>query len=660
LLVLKVEGKFKILKIECSAGMASDVLFSLSEIPKEVDTTNNNVCTILIDMKYIDKCNTTLNKYKGSVKFDSSFLEWKKKFHKKTPILIRSAVINTKIYRSPDFEVPHQAIEDATKYFFKPAVNMKSYKDKKWDGYVKLYERRFYKFPTGLIDRVLEVFDKEEIPYTLEHVHDESPPKEFDWEPKELFVPSEDQLEAVDICMKYGRGVVKAATGFGKTAMLARYLTASHGVPTLFIANKKILLDDAANDFRNGIEGLLEGDIAQIKDGKFGDINLRKKESFTQYDLDNALSDKKIIVATIQSLHARVEDTKTRGALIHWLHNTCKFVMIDESQAINDKQWQDVLNEVRAPYRIALSATPRRTDGATLLIAAQSGPLIYETTADEQIRKGRLCDLKIDCWPFDHKLYNDNDKELNYAEVYTQCIVENEERNRFLIERTLEMLDEERQVLMLVLRIEHGHILKEMLLEKGLSLDEVNFVWGDTPDKVRTKAVEDFRKGKYKILIGSTVADAGLNIPSISGVILCGAGNSDITHIQRIGRGSRTFDYLKNWGFEPKFIHDANGEKITRIIDPIDINIAFFKKQSKNRYYNACEEFGADRVHLIGVDASIFRYRSKKTESKKDIDDQKALEDMFNAFSGVDNEETEENTMSQNDAVDNFISIFKR
>ena len=108
-----------------------------------------------------------------------------------------------------------------------------------------------------------------------------------------------------------------------------------------------------------------------------------------------------------------------------------------------------------------------------MIIFAQTGPLIYETSADEQIRKGRLCELNIECWPFDHKLYNDNDKDLNYQEVYAECIVNNRERNEFLIERVLEMIEEERQVLALVVQIEHGHILKEMLLEKGLGVDEV-------------------------------------------------------------------------------------------------------------------------------------------------------------------------------------------
>ena len=244
--------------------------------------------------------------------------------------------------------------------------------------------------------------------------------------------------------------------------------------------------------------------------------------------------------------------------------------------------------------------------------------------------------------------------------MYTASIVQNEERNNFIAERCLEMLDEERQVLILIQFIEHGYILKDLLLSKGLEVNEIEFIYGETSDKKRQEAINGFRRGEFKVLIGSTVADAGLNIPSISGVILCGAGNSDITHIQRIGLGSRTFDYKGNWGFEPKFLAATNGVKITRVIDILDTNVAFFKKQAKNRYYNASQEFGADRVHIVGADQSIFRHRAKKKDSLKDVDDTKALNDMFGAFKNVDRTAVNNCTQEENSQVSDFLKYFKK
>lgn len=656
--MILVKTNNKELILECDSGIAGDVLYTLS--PYNPTYKGEDRVEICVSMDYINQINRDLAKYKGQLKLDSSFLEWKDKYAGKTPLLIRAGVTFSKIYRSPNYDIPHKDIEDVCKYFFKPAVNQKAYKDKKWDGYIHLYKRWIHQFPTGLLDRVCKVLDEKQIAYRIEYAYDTSPAKQFNWEPKDIFTLSEDQVECINECMQAKRCVVKAATGFGKTSALARYLTAYHGVPTLFIANKKVLLDDAAKDFVGGIDGLDESGVAQIKDGWFGDINLRKTMSFTEEDLWNAFNGKGVVVATIQSLNARLEDPRTKGPLLRWLQNTCQFLMVDETQAVGTKVWDDVLEKINAPYRVFLSATPKRVDGATLKIFAYAGPLVFDTSADEQIAKGRLCELDIQYWPFDHKLYNDNDTELVYNEVYTSSIVQNEERNRFIVERCLEMLDEERQVLILIQFIEHGYILKDLLLSKGLEVDEIEFIYGETSDKKRQEAINGFRKGDFKVLIGSTVADAGLNIPSISGVILCGAGNSDITHIQRIGRGSRTFDYKSNWGFEPKFLQASAGKKITKIIDILDTNVAFFKKQAKNRYYNASQEFGADRVHIVGADQSIFRHRAKKKDSLKDVDTDKALNEMFGAFKNIDREKIDNAEIETDNKVSDFLKAFRR
>lgn len=637
MILISIQNNERDFVMEISAGIAGSILHVISPYNPVVMTNSKGNCVARVSIEHIDKLNKDLIPFKKELRFDKTFIEWKAKNRGKKPILLKAGPVFTKIYKSSDCDIPHKDIEDVTKYFFKPAVNQKAYKDKKWDGYIHLYKRWLHQFPTGLLDVVEDVLKNKGIPYKVEYTYNTNPGRQFDWKAKDLFTLSEDQEQAIAACLDNGRCVVKAATGFGKTSALARYLTAERAVPTLFIANKKVLLDDAAKDFIDGIDGLDVSDVGQIKDGWFGDINLRKTNSFRAEDVKFALDNKKVIVATIQSLATRLNDSNTRGPLLNWLQNTCKFLMVDETQAVGTKQWDDVLEQINAPYRVFLSATPKRLDGATLKIFAYSGPMVFDTTAEEQISKGRLCELDIEYHVFDHKLYNENDKDLNYAEMYAGCIVNNEQRNKIIVNHVFDMLQEERQVLVLIQIIDHGHKLKEILLENGLDTDDIRFIWGDTPDKARTEAINGFRKGDYRVLIGSTVADAGLNIPSISGVILCGAGNSDITHIQRIGRGSRTFDYEKHFGYLPKFIRESNGVKVTRVIDILDTNVCFFKRQAKNRYYNACEEFGADRVHIVGGDRSVFRSAPKAAKTKVSTEEAEALnENMFAAFKDID------------------------
>ena len=626
----------------------SNVIKNLSCKHKEVF----DELKVIIPYYFLNVMRNDLHEFKDNIKVSEKFIIWAKQNCEKIPNVVN---IHCKPIKSRIIgHFPIMEVTKACRFFSNAAINSKAFKSGRWDGYINLFDKKTNLFPTGLLSKVIDILERHRIPYNVQYLYDTNPKREYDWRPKDLFELSEDQIEAIESCMKAGRCCCKAATGFGKTSALARYLTAYHGVPTLFIANKKVLLDDAANDFIEGIDGLEKEDVAQIKEGYFGDV---KVVSTTKAE-DVPPLNKPVVVATIKSLSARMKDPRTREHLIYWLRNVCKFLMVDETQAVGTAMWDTVLKEVYAPYRVFLSATPRRTDGATLKIFAFSGPLVFDTTAEEQIEKGRLCELNIDYVVFDHHLFNENDKNIEYNEAYCACVVTNKKRNKLIVEKALDMIKDERQVLILVQQIEHGHLIKEALLEAGLDVDDVKFIWGETSNKKRQDTIDSFRKNGFKVLIGSTIADAGLNIKTISGVILAGAGNSDITLIQRIGRGTRNCDYEKEIGYQPKFIKDNNGVKVTEVVDIIDDNVIFFKKQAKNRYNNAVEEFGADRVHIVGDDNFTFNRRSKvKKQDLKEVDELKSKLSMFREFDKISKSD-KKGDVALDDDVKNLINIF--
>lgn len=523
--------------------------------------------------------------------------------------------------------LPLEEIDSITKFFSQTALNDPRFKSKKWDGIIHLYKKRSGQFPTGFLQAVVTELQKAGILYRLEYLYEPRVAPKFAFQICDGLTPDPDQEEAVEAAWRGGRGVVKAPTGFGKTAILAKRLIVKFGVPTLFVANKKSLLDDAAQEFSTGIidQNGKHPKVSQIKDGMFCSQKPSDPEIFP--------IESPIIVATIQSLSARLSDPRTRDVLLHWLRHECKFVMVDECQAVGTKIWDEILHECLAPYRILLSATPRRTDGATIKLIGDSGPILFTTSAEKQIEQGRLCELDINYNVFDHKVFNEDDANVEYADCYKTFIVENDRRNReMIIDPALEMIDEGRHVLVLIQQIEHGHILKRMFQEAGLEENDVRFVWGDTSDKVRHAAIKEFRKGDFKVMIGSTIFDAGVNIPIISGVVLGGAGNSDITLIQRIGRGARNFDYEANLGYIPDFVTKSGGKKVTKIVDVIDKNIKFFHKQSIARYRNASEEFGASRVKISSGNKGDLKRTSKR------VREYLAMIEQMDAQYGVMNE----------------------
>ena len=602
-----------------------NLLAKLFEPIDGVNLVQNTYYTFKIDESAIKQVDGALTKGypKEKTRKDPTFVAWvAKNISKVKPVRFAVGPVYTAIVTNGN-DIPKTQLKDAMKYFTKSATRSRAYLNKKWDGYINLLDLRHMKFPTGLLEDACKILHENKVPYEIEYLYDTAPPKEFKWKAADLFEPTQDQLEAVQACVKHKRGICKAPTSFGKTSMLSRYVICEFAVPTLFVANRKTLLDDAASDFIKGIEGLKESEVGEIKDGIYGKKN-DKTVNIDKY---------KIVCATIQSLHAKLfplketeESRKIADDLKEWLQERCKLLIVDETQAVGTRQWDEVLSVINSPYRVFLSATPKRTDGASIKIKAYSGPTMFSTFAATQVEQGRLSELNIEYYPFDHKMYNEGDSDLEYQTMYTQCIVESDERNEFIVDKVFEMLGEERFVLVLIQRLEHGERLKKMIIEKGLPDTDIVYINGSDSDKKRHKALNDFRKGKVRVFIGSTIMDVGVSVNTISGIILTGAGNSEITLIQRIGRALRNCDYEKEVGFTPKFIKQANGEKVARIIDIWDCNVKFFNYQAKNRFNNAKEEFESSRVHLMGEFPPKMR-KSSKGISQAEAD--AALEELL-------------------------------
>lgn len=214
MIIVKIDKSMENVILECDESSA----FGVINITHKYNPTICNfdgLATIEVPISNIDSLNKDLIAFKDQIRLDNSFKEWKEKNKGIAPVIIRAGVVNCKIYRG-QHSLPHSKIEDVCKYFFMPAVRQQRFKEGKWDGYIHLYEKRFHKFPTGLLDKVCGVLDESKIPYRVEYCYEQNPPKQFNWKAKDLFKPEDDQWEALEACVKGKRGVCKAPTGFGK------------------------------------------------------------------------------------------------------------------------------------------------------------------------------------------------------------------------------------------------------------------------------------------------------------------------------------------------------------------------------------------------------------------------------------------------------------
>ena len=107
---------------------------------------------------------------------------------------------------------------------------------------------------------------------------------------------------------------------------------------------------------------------------------------------------------------------------------------------------------------------------------------------------------------------------------------------------------------MLIKIVEHGEILLDLISkhteiktftqkiinkrgnEVEVEVKNVEFLSGKDKFEKRQAVIAAAREGKVDILIGSTIADEGLDVPTLSALILAGAGKSSTRAFQRVGR----------------------------------------------------------------------------------------------------------------------------
>lgn len=429
-------------------------------------------------------------------------------------------------------DLPMEAIEDAASFWVVGAEYSKKYQDGIWDGQKKLLRKRGgLSFPTGLLERILKVLSIAGLEYTIEDlrshpthgdpIHPQGPPlRDY-------------QLEVLKGVARKERGVLQLATGAGKT-MIGAHLIAAHGLNSLFFVHTKDLLYQTIQVFKT----ILGIPIGQVGDGT---VRIERVTVATIQTAARAL-DVKIKKEPVDDVPIWSDDASERLSVSDWevvqkALRDCSMVIFDECHHLPAESFYEIAMKLQgAFYRYGLSATPWRSDRSDLMIEAALGPKLCVVSSTELIKLGYLVPPKItmyEVYPTARKLIR------NYTRVYQSEIVENLERNGLITEVAEHSASRGKSVLILVSQVKHGRILEGMI-------EGSVFIHGRDSSEVRNEAIEQLRQKKNQILIATTLADEGLDLPSLDVLILAGAGKSETRALQRVGRVLRPYPDKKS------------------------------------------------------------------------------------------------------------------
>ncbi|AEH25333.1 DEAD/DEAH box helicase [Pyrococcus yayanosii] len=367
----------------------------------------------------------------------------------------------------------------------------------RWDKAESLYDPYTNTFPVGLLPRVKKFLNSKG--YRV-RVKDERVVEgvklNSEWNPK--YELRKYQKKAVKKALREKMGVLALPVGSGKTIVGLRIIH-ELDLSALIIVHTKELLYQWAEKVE---------DVLGIKAGIVG---------------DNKWKEGPVTVAMIQTLLSRGTDK---------LENPYAVVLFDECHRTSAaEKFYQVGMSLSQVYRFGLSATPwRRLRGEEMKIEGVVGPVIYEVRAEDLIDEGFLARPRFEIIEYESKMPALADR---YKELYEEAIMENEDRNRAIVEKAVELARAGHRVLVDVRRIDHGELLAKMLREKGINAE---FLSSQSPN--RWEILEKFKEGEVQVLV-STLLKEGVDIPEISAIILAGGGKSDIMTIQTIGRALR-------------------------------------------------------------------------------------------------------------------------
>lgn len=241
-----------------------------------------------------------------------------------------------------------------------------------------------------------------------------------------------------------------------------------------------------------------------------------------------------VVIGTVQTLKNLTDsdDFQSFGCII-----------LDECHHVSAPSFIDVVGKSRAKYRYGLSATLKRQDGKDFLLEAVFGNTLVELTyKDIESRVELPVVYKIDfntqeTIPMDVYSIRKDQEYLNMVEMHK--FLAGDERRTDLITSIAGscMQNPLNSVLILVKLREHATTLFDRL--NAFYPDQVGLLMGGHSkayQKEKEEIIKKANEGKIRILIGTSIADEGLDIARLNVLIMAAPASFDGLIKQRMGR----------------------------------------------------------------------------------------------------------------------------
>lgn len=441
-----------------------------------------------------------------------------------------------------------------------------------WDGRSTLFDWNSARFPSGFVPTATAVLQQRG--YDVQHLKKPLPapmgPKPVNGRAIIDDFPfdkdREYQFKTVRILEKHGSFIARVATGGGKSRIAALCITRI-GRKTAFVTTRQVLLYQMGEALeeadRKILTAMSDKELLELWGEEIADKLKGIKISYIGDGVWDTSGD--VVLCMVQTLADRLapfepdvfkmsqaeidlarKRWETRHQEVREFCDSVEFLIAEEAHEAGGNSYYEVCKAMRkAPYRLALTATPLMRDGeSNVRLIAMFGPVRIE------VSEKQLIDAGILARPVFKFVKSQMPPTVRRTTAWQKAeelgIMTNVWRNKYAVAETIRASRFGLSTLILVKRQKHGKIVHEMLKQVGL---KGTYIFGETDKAKRKDALTKLASGEYDYVIGSTILDVGVDVPSIGLLVILGGGKAEVTHRQRIGRALRQKKLMPNFAF---------------------------------------------------------------------------------------------------------------
>ena len=231
----------------------------------------------------------------------------------------------------------------------------------------------------------------------------------------------------------------------------------------------------------------------------------------------------RVVVATFQTIEKM--DWNKRFA---WA-KSFGLVIVDEAHHVPASTFNRVLLSMPARYRLGLTATPKRNDGLTDFLYWHFGAVLESIETNDLAKKGHVVTPRVEWMNTD---WEGPSKKLEWP-LFINRMTKDGDRNFQILQRVEQAVNDGRQILVLSDRVQHCEEMAVALRQRGI---KAQALVGKLTKKARAAIIESTQSGETRVLTATTIADEGLDLPTLDTVVLCTPTKAMGRVQQRVGR----------------------------------------------------------------------------------------------------------------------------